>query len=464
MTDTLDKINISSNKIQFGRVIELEIYNYNLGKKVIIPNSLHISFDFFKTIDEVKNASTGRVTVYNLSDKTFDLVRTQHACQMILKAGYEGSVGIVFFADIIGCKKIVKEGNVEIQFTVSANFFEYKLNYGLQIEYNNNYTIATLLGVLCNNLNERESIATGKKINHSIYFSTPDSYSETDTQKFNEYISTAKIGKNFAYSGSLESALREICNEFGFSPTTRLNQNQTDYVLTIKDNYSNYYLDRIYSNYPTINDQDTVDLPSPVFDASDTTKAILLTFENGLLGTPHVDYKVFSVPENYKGLVTDETQLKSQIAENERIAKQQQKEEKAKSSGKPVKPRKIGTKRIKKTYLSAVAQLNPDIKPQTAIRIESIEEEYNGLYRVRNCTYKGDNFKGEFTVSMFLEDANGVNDLTGSSRDFSDITPDNTVEATGELGSDYNNQESNSSDADSDSSENSSTEAVVEDI
>lgn len=462
MDNKLKKISLSSDKLQFGRVIEVEIYNYNLGKKITIPNSLHISFDFFKTTDEIRNASTGKVTVYNLSDETFKLVRTVHACQMILKAGYNGNVKTIFFADIIGCKKIVKDGNVEIEFTVSANFFEYKLNYGMQIVQNNNYTIANLLGELSSVMNQRESLATGKKINHSIFFQPPDSYTDQDWQKFNEYVSTAKYGISFAYSGDLLTILGQICDALGLSPTTRQNNGQVDYVLTIRDNFLNFYLDRIYSNYTRINVADTVNLPSPVFNAKDTTKAVVLSFDTGLLGTPHVDYKVFTVPENYKGLVTDETQLKSQIAENERSAKQQQKEEKAKSSGKPVKPRAIGKKRIRKTYLSAVAQLNPDIKPQRAIRIESLESEYNGLYRVRNCTYKGDNFKGEFTVSMFLEDTNGVNDVTGSSKDFQDSV-DNTVDASGELGNDYDNTDSNTQESANESStENSS--ATVENI
>ena len=110
----------------------------------------------------------------------------------------------------------------------------------------------------------------------------------------------------------------------------------------------------------------------------------------------------------------------------------------------------MGTKRIKKTYLSVKAQLNPDIRPQSIIRIDSMEVDYNGLYRVRNVKYEGDNQSGSFLVDLFLEDTNGAKTMDTKEKDTgSDENYGTNDSVNGSLGSDSEN-----SDASSDSSVN----------
>jgi hypothetical protein len=439
-TNSLDVISLTSSdaKYQFGRVIQVEIFNYELGKKVTIPNNFHISFDFFKTTDEVKQASTGKVIVKNLSDETFENVKTIHACQMILKAGYQDNVKILFFADIIGCKKVVNGNDIDVVFTVSANYFEYKLNYGMKISHNNDYTIATVLGSLMGVINDRNSVATGKKQNYSMIIRSPSSYSDTDTQKLNEYISTAKFTGSFSYSGSLEKIMKDLNDEFGF--TFSKDDTRESYIVTLKETHENLYLSKIYSNYPKMSSKSTVSVPSPIYDARDSTTITTLSFDTGLLGSPHVDYKLFTVPENYKGLSTDETTLKSQMALDKRATANEKKAEKA--TAKPLDKQKIGKKRIRKTYINCLAQLNPDIRPQSIIRIESSDEMYNNIYRVRNATYKGDNQTGAFQMELYLEDTNGAFDTVATEEDvrnYSNFGSDDNI--AGSLGSDNSSNE-----------------------
>lgn len=455
--NSLDVISITSQdaKYQFGRVIQVEIFNYELGKKVTIPNNFHISFDFFKTTDEVKQASTGQVIVKNLSDETFENVKTIHACQMILKAGYQDNVKVLFFADIIGCKKIVNGNDVDVVFTVSANYFEYKLNYGMKISHNNDYTIATVLGSLMGVINDRNSVATGKKQNYSMIIRSPSSYTEIDTQKLNEYISTAKFTGSFAYSGSLEKVLKDLNDEFGF--TFSKDDTRESYIVTLKETHENLYLSKIYSNYPRMGGKSTVSLPSPTFDARDSTNITTLSFDTGLLGSPHVDYKIFTVPENYKGLSTDEITLKSQMALDKRANAKENK-----TTSKPLDKQKIGKKRIRKTYISCLAQLNPDIRPQSIVRIESSDDMYNNIYRVRNATYKGDNQTGSFQMELYLEDTNGSYDTVATEQDirnYSNFGSDDSI--AGSLGSD-NSSEEEDFNSNSDSSGNDVTVESIE--
>lgn len=438
--EVLKSISSNSTKFQFGRIIEVDIYNYNTGKVIKIPNALSISFEFYKSTDEVKKASTGFVTVKNLSEATFDMVRTANACQMILRAGYSGSVGTIFFADITSCRQVNKGGNSEVVFNVSANYFEYRLNYGLNYTNNNSYTINQVLMGLVDLLNERKNEITGVKIKSSFRYLISSNYSQSDVDKVIEYLVTAKMGEDFAFSGTLEKVMNDIGDAYGLSIFADKDTSKTTYNVTFKDNYINYYLNKANENYEKITSKNNVS-SSLIYDASSENKAIVLSYDTGLLGTPSINYKVFTVPENYKGLKTDEVTLKSQIALNARALKKAELEKKATSSKEPVKPKKTPTKSIKKAYISAEAQLNPDIRPQSIIKLELMDDRYNGYYRVRNVQYKGDNVQGDFKVSMFLEDTNGANDVTATESDIKEfkeknVGVDDTVQ--GQLGSDYN--------------------------
>ena len=439
----------NGDKVQFGRVIEFDVLNYTLGKKVTFTNDLNIKFHFFKSTDEVREASTGQVTVSNISEETYNLIKSPNTCQMILRAGYVGQVGVVFFADIVSCKKVLEGSNINIIFTVSANYFEYKLNYGVTISKNDGYTIRSVFQALMDNLNDREPI-TGKKLENNFYFVVPKSFSDEDISAYGRYTDGANFGDSFAFNGTLEKILGEVCNTHGFSSTTTITDNKVTYLISIKDSHINYYLEKIYSTYPVFGTTTTTS--SKIYDASSENKAIVLSYKTGLLSTPHIDYKVFTVPENYKGLSTDKITLKSQIAINQKDAKEKERLEKykAKPTAKPFKPRKMGTKRIKKTYLSVKAQLNPDIRPQSIIRIDSMEVDYNGLYRVRNVKYEGDNQSGSFLVDLFLEDTNGAKTMDTKEKDTgSDENYGTNDSVNGSLGSDSEN-----SDASSDSSVN----------
>ena len=56
------------------RFVKVEISNFTSGKKITIKNPIRIDFEFFKSIDEVKEASTGVVKIYNLTPETRRLI------------------------------------------------------------------------------------------------------------------------------------------------------------------------------------------------------------------------------------------------------------------------------------------------------------------------------------------------------------------------------------------------------
>ena len=108
--------------VQFGRVIEVIVTNFRLNRAVKLGNDFDISFEFTKSLDEVREASTGSVTIKNLSKSTLDLITEKNECQMQLFCGYNNHTAILFVADIISSTVKTNGTNVDVTFVVSANF------------------------------------------------------------------------------------------------------------------------------------------------------------------------------------------------------------------------------------------------------------------------------------------------------------------------------------------------------
>lgn len=69
----------------------------------------------------------------------------------------------------------------------------------------------------------------------------------------------------------------------------------------------------------------------------------------------------------------------------------------------------IGTPTITDNGVKAIALLNPEIRPNRRVKISSQTLEMNaegGEYRVSECTYSGDNYGGDFIVSITGESIN----------------------------------------------------------
>lgn len=450
-TNELSTIVASRGDLQFGRVIDLDIYNYSTGQKVNIPNDFNISFDFFKTTDETEQASTGVVTIMNLTDETYKKISTKHKCQMVLRAGYQSNYNTIFFADCVSIRKETQGNNVATIINVSANFFEYRTGEAISITQKSEYSVFGLLESIMVALTARNyqaDTSTGKTYTHKKVYSKIANVSKEDTLAIYTYLLKARIGSKFSYCGNLDNLLKQVSETYGLRIMSSGEKNNVLYTISIKDEWLGIYLDRIKSNYQEVsNDSGDLNIETNVNSSLADDTLFFLNYQTGLLGTPHIDYKVFTVPENYKGLDSDETTLKSQITILNKNAKQAEKDKKAKEKGKPIKARKLGTKRVKKTFLSAKALLNPNIRPQSAIQIDCEDEDISGIYRVRNITYKGDNQSGDFLVELYLEDTSDSMTVVATDSDIKNFGSDEQI--FGGLGANQNNDSDDSGGADS---------------
>jgi len=74
------------------------------------------------------------------------------------------------------------------------------------------------------------------------------------------------------------------------------------------------------------------------------------------------------------------------------------------------KPRKQTRQKIQRFNITCKCLLNPNIKPNGLIRIESTQaSELSGTYRVRTVKYKGDNRQGDWTCELYLDNVEGLN-------------------------------------------------------
>lgn len=99
--------------------------------------------------------------------------------------------------------------------------------------------------------------------------------------------------------------------------------------------------------------------------------------------------------------------------EQQRYQKYLKSSQKRTENGKAVKPfkkSKQGNIKIRKTFISLRALINPNVRPQSIINLDTDDEEMRGLFRVRSVKFKGSNFGSDFFMDILMDDTNGEHD------------------------------------------------------
>src|SRR5690606_26192437 len=122
-------------RIQSGRLCKLEFTNLVTKKKFTIDQKLRISFEFFMNVDENTNSSTGKITIFGLTQATAEklggYVNNNFQTEVGLSVGYEGdkeNFQTLFYAGVTSEIKYTKgQGTSETTMNVSANFRSFRL-------------------------------------------------------------------------------------------------------------------------------------------------------------------------------------------------------------------------------------------------------------------------------------------------------------------------------------------------
>ena len=416
------------SRLQFGRLCQLEFRNYSTEKKFKIDQNLRISFDFLKSFDESDQSSTGTISIYGLSKETaFKLgnrLGNNFQSEVTCSVGYSGDIENFqpLFVGTVMNNHWKREGGVSVTtIEVSANFKSFYLGQ-MQAVSARNVRFAEILG----DLTRLYSVDYEVKI-------VNDQITYADEVKILTYLSTVTIS-NWSFVGNMYQYLEKISKGFGFKyrlenevvyfTMTDLTEIQEllGYIdLTNQDlannpkNSATIELKRSQHLYagkmtnvmvaPTSTPStETTQMLDKLYKNSNEKTAITVGFGTGLIAMPQIDNRNVKVPYN------------QQIGANEVVVERKgvravldkkTGEHKKDKNGnlRYTKPPKNIT--ISRRYMTALIQLNPSIKPNSMVRINTGITEIDGVYRVRNCKFKGDTHEGEWVVELDLEDTMG---------------------------------------------------------
>ena len=400
---------------QFGRFIEVRVKNFNTRLLTTIPNDFKITFQFYKTIDEVNEASVGEIKIYGLTQATFNEIKEVNN-EVMLYCGYSyAHIHLLFIANVVSVNRTYEGGSIVTTLKVSANFSSF--NFG-------NLSISNEAQPMAKTMIELAE-AVGRKAELNLW-NVPSQHKASVT----EYIKTKLV--SFYASFSINYDIKVFCETFQLRAVNIVEQDGTSSSLafSILDSAVDWYVDQSYKPY--MRDVSSVGRFANLFvsDAGNVKEdkiAFRLNSDTGMLGYPQVEIKLEKVPENWKVRGNEEITLKGQQTildsqqkkkEAERKAaeaaeKRRVKEAEAKAQGKEIKPLKQKAPKAKKQtmiqisrkFVKVKALLNPIVRPQSHVVLESTLFDYNGVYRVRNATYSGSNMDGDFTMELYLEDS-----------------------------------------------------------
>lgn len=420
---------------QFGRVIEIEVRNFKTGEKIEIGNDLKIEFTFYKTIDESNEASVGQVKIYGLTEETRRSIGGSGG-ELYLRTGYVNDiVKLLFIASITNVVPEYSGSEIVTVINVSANFMDYAFSKTSIVDSGVTSIFQAAVGI-------------AEDMNMTVGFHLVN-VQEDDVEAVTEWIQTKKI--NHPQRGNIKAVLEKFCYNYGLTHHIVVNDDGTRTLMfTIPDNKVHIVSSwaRLgYEKLSQVNEKNLLEAEefNKIFVTSEdeaNETAIVLNRDTGLIGNPRLEQKLVNAPEKWKLNANEEAtqeslatvaQKKQKAAEKAEIAKQ-----KALSKGKTpkaIKPKNYKIKIIRK-YISVEALLNPSIKPQSHVKIESKIAEATGVYRVRTVKYNGNNRDGKHTMELNCEDSGGKYDKIATPEQINEFESNQTV--SGNLNDDTN--------------------------
>lgn len=387
--------------IQFGRYVEVEVKNYLTGEVITIPNQFEIDFEFFKTIDENENASTGTISIKGLTKETYDRMNSEGG-SVTLRCGYTNSeIKILFISMITRMWQVRDNGTTTTNINCSANSLEYFYN-SYDGGGNGERTIAEVL------------LDTSKLAGASGIGFDLSNIPKEKVQSVSEYIRTHTVRTDF--EGVVRDVLKVLCDAFMLSRSSSIAEDgTTTFMYSFTQAGVNFTLKKIAEGYskapnPDQRKRDRYDFKSIFITPEDRYKDVYILSRNTGLRKVEEEYKIATSYETVE-LAANEVQTtksKNTIAQsNAKRREQDEKDAKRKADGKEVKERvrTARTIKINRKYAKVTALLNPSVTPQGHIIVSSLLDQYDSVYRVREATYKGNNRKGDWEMVLYCEDS-----------------------------------------------------------
>ena len=399
-------------KYQWLRYAEVIINDFNdkslgeYGKAITIPNDLEIEFDFFKSVDDSTQNSTGTIKIKGLSEERCSRL-SESGGEVTLKCGYMDNVVALFRAYIMRLTSEIIDNTTVTTIECSMNLQEFY--------YSANQSLASAgvssKDITLNSLLRNYAYACG--FANIAYYASKD-MSPQEKSKCEEIFNSVSFAYEFV--GTAEEALDGICKTFGMIRESKIEDSGSILQLTATKEtlkfVSENNLKRISKEQVKKNANDLMSFRTYYEAVSNDalSNVTILSKETGLLSA-RVEYKIAKAYRDQQLLSTDEETFKSQKQTEKFISNEKKRKDKGLKDSKPFKAKTIKNEiQVNRKFIKVVALLNPNVKPQSPVAI--VQKSYNDegaiveqsiVGRARSVTYKGNNKSGDWVMELYVE-------------------------------------------------------------
>lgn len=412
-----------TTKYQWLRYAEVIIKDFNdtsigeNGKAITIPNDLEIEFDFFKSVDDSTQNSTGTIKIKGLSEERCSRL-SESGGEVTLKCGYMDNVVALFRAYIMRLTSEIIDNTTVTTIECSMNLQEFY--------YSASQSLASAgvssKDITLNSLLRNYAYACG--FSNIAYYASKD-MSPQEKSKCEEIFNSVSFAYEFV--GTAEEALDGICKTFGLIRESKIEDSGSILQLTATKETLKFVSE---NNFKRISKEQVAKNANELMSFRTYYEAVsndalsnvtILSKETGLLSA-RVEYKIAKAYRDQQLLSTDEETFKSQkqtekFISNEKKRKDKynkkaiERKEKGLKDLKPFKAKTIKNEiQVNRKFIKVVALLNPNVKPQSPVAIvqrsyndEGVIVEQSIVGRARSVTYKGNNKSGDWVMELYVE-------------------------------------------------------------
>ena len=391
-------------KVQFGRLINVEILDYKSGNKTTVGNVFEIEFSFFKTIDHVKEDDMGQVKIYGLTKERIKSFQSSGG-EIRVYAGYiYNEIVPVFVGRIARLYGVIENGIPVLNIECSSNM----MNHYISGSVSSQGEQLTSVGRYVDNI----ARLTGYP---KAVFDAED-VPQKDVAMVKEFLYNYPAINSFV--GDVFSLSQKVSAMYGFEIMSAEMNGVRVYRARIGDKALKVIRELTAKGYPKGAFNNT-----PVEDAieftqatpEDSNNAVVLNHTTGLISSS-IEYKITKAFADQELGDNEEETLKSQ---GDRAAKleafnksEEERKKKAEAKGKPFvpkdPPKALASKYVNRKYNKVRALFNPNVRPQGLVVVyDSFEDDY-AIYRVRSMNITCNNKKGDWVMELNCEDSKNL--------------------------------------------------------
>ena len=408
---------MAMNGWQFGRYAEVIIKDFNKNVRTVVGNDFEIEFEFFKSVDDSKQNSTGAIRIKGLSEERCEQF-SESGGEVTLRCGYQDNIETLFVAYIMRMHKEIRDNTTVMTIECSMNVQEFFYSSGVETIINaNGLGYRAPLNVMLKNYAEKLGYVR-------VDFYTDGTFTKEEQAQVNEIYNKGVV--YFQFEGTSNGQLNGICESIHVSRTNLPTDDGLVLQLVAKQGFLDVLgeVEMISDEEPKKYHKDYVGFRGMCQATQSDGFGTLTTLSTttGLLST-QVEYKIAKAYRDQELMSDSEETLQSKektakFYENEKKRKAKYNESVAKRDAKNAERKAVRNEiQVRRRYLKLTALLNPKVRPQSPLMV--IHKVYNeqgqvefksDAGRARDVTYKGNNKTGDWTMEVYLE-TNAENDI-----------------------------------------------------